>query len=86
MGWVINIMEIPAQLIDWAGSLNIFKGNRKPIELKVKAFLLWLILSSCRKLLGFLSFGGNLPVNLNEWCLKFRAILEAKEWGKPKKP
>ncbi len=23
--------------------------------------------------------------NLNEWCLRFRAILEAKEWGKPKK-
>ncbi|MEM1547179.1 MAG: hypothetical protein QXP91_12080 [Candidatus Methanomethylicia archaeon] len=47
--------------------------------------MLWPILSSCRKLLGFLSFGRSLPVNLNEWCLKFRAILEAKEWGKSKK-
>ncbi|MEM2540347.1 MAG: DDE-type integrase/transposase/recombinase [Candidatus Methanomethylicia archaeon] len=26
-----------------------------------------------------------MPANLNEWCLKFRAILEAKEWEKPKK-
>ncbi|MEM1545403.1 MAG: hypothetical protein QXP91_03010 [Candidatus Methanomethylicia archaeon] len=51
-------MEIPAQLIDWARSLNIFKRNKKPMELKVKAFLLWLILSSCRKASKLLELWG----------------------------
>ncbi len=52
----------------------------------MKAFLLWLILCSCRKasrLLELLEFASK--SSINEWCLRFRAILEAKEWEKSKK-
>lgn len=80
-------MEIPTQLIDWVKSLKIFKRNKKPIELKVKAFLLWLIMSSCRKTAKMLEILNEQASksSINEWCLKIRTLLESKEWHEIKK-
>jgi len=83
MGEDSNVLAL---LEDWIRSLKIFKRSKKPLRVKVEAFLNWLISSSCRKTAKFLSLT-RIKVSkssVNEWCIKIRNALEKVEWNRAK--
>jgi transposase-like protein len=74
-------------LENWVKGLKIFKRNKKPLCVKIKSFLNWIISSSYRKTAKFVSLTITKvsKSSVAEWILRIRDALKSVEWEETKK-